>query len=363
MTLTRRVLLGAAAVSSFAAPPVFSTGVPAATKDKPQSKIWQAYGAWWALLPVKSGASLWKRGAGGWQRETHLDSVLAGLPGQADVVSSGATVAAVLVEDARLAIVRLGWNASKGRYEAAGPAAVWTGDTGIETATIAQAGGRLWVAYNSRRHMWALAVVPDWRPVQITATPAKDDDICQIVAFIGSVGVIWSDQNSDAVYLRRYDGRQWLPAETAASGGKTADDHISTAVASDGTLYVATKNSVDELGQPQQVLRIRSPKGQWRNISYAPLTKSEQPTRPIALLSADQRTLHLLHTVGHRGAKPARSSIVIHSTPAGNPKLDAAPRTLIDGAAQINNVTGPKTGSGLVLASDQEGNIYEARIG
>lgn len=362
MNITRRALISLSATHLLTAGPAFQTGVPAATKDKPQSKLWQAYGSWWALLPMKAGPSLWKRASTGWQRQHHLDSFLSGLPGQADALTNGNTVAAVLIEDTRLAVIRLIWNSAQANYQPAASPIILSDHKGIETATIADAAGRLWIAYNSRRHMWARPAEPDSQPVQLSETPAKDDDICQIVAFAGSVGVIWSDQERDAVFLRRLSNSKWLPAETAASGGKTADDHISSAVASNGTLYVATKNSVDALNEPQFVLRIRTPQGRWSNLSYAPLTATESPTRPIALLSPDQRTLHLLHTVGHRGAKPARSSIVRLSTPASAPRLDTPVRTIIQGPAQINNVTGPKTGAGLVLASDNKGSIYEALI-
>jgi hypothetical protein len=360
MQLTRRALLAGAVLS---ANPVLRTGVPAATKDKPQSKLWQAYGSWWALLPGAGGPALWRREATGWQRQDHLDSYWRGLPGQADVLATEGGAAAVLVEAGRLAVVRLRWEAPRQRYEAGGAPVVVEGQKGIETATIAGAGGELWIAYNSERHMWARRSDAWERRMQVTSRATKDDDICQVVAFAGGVGVIWSDQAADAVFLRRHDGQAWLAPETADRGGNTADDHISTAVARDGTLFVATKNSVDTLQQPQLVLRIRSPRGQWRNLPYAPLTPTQGPTRPIVLLSADQRTLHLLHTVARRGVKPPSSAIVLLSTPATAPVLNVEPRVLISGPAQINNVSGPKSGAGLVLASDEAGNIYEATPG
>jgi len=360
MKITRRALLAAAALPSHAAP-VFNTGVPAATKDKPQSKLCFAHNAWWALLPSPNGPVLWKRTPEGWRRQTHLDNYLRGLPGQADILLTPAgELAAVLVEPDRLAVIRLSWRDST--FQPAAPPVQITADKGIETATIAHAANQLWIAYNARRHMWVRTADQPEKPIQISTTPAKDDDICQIVAFSGSVGVLWSDQAADAVFLRRFANNAWLPAETAARGGLTADDHISTAVARDGTLYVATKNSVDAEGQPQQVLRIRSPRGEWRNLPYAPLTPIEQPTRPIALLSGDQRTLHLLHTVAYRGVKPARSAIVHLATPAATPSLTTRPRVLIAGPSVINNVTGAKQTTGLVLASDNDGNVFEALL-
>ncbi|HEU0120885.1 MAG TPA: hypothetical protein VFQ91_10200 [Bryobacteraceae bacterium] len=371
MHTRRRFLSAAAAAPLFGqSPAVIRTGVKDATKDKLQSKLWFAHGVWWAMLPTPFGPAVWKRTAQGWQRQAALDAPLRGLPAQADVLLADGAVHAVLVETDRIAAVSLAWNPATATYAPGAAPVLLTTHKGIETATIAHAAGRLWIAYNSGRHMYVRTAAPggSWaEPEQITQTAAKDDDICQIIAFPGGVGVLWSDQAADAVYFRRHDGTRWLPPETADHGGNTADDHISAAVAKDGTLYVATKNSVDTEGQPQQVLRIRNPQGEWRNLPYAPLTATEQPTRPIALLSADQRTLHLLHTVAVRRAKPARSRIVHIATPAARP-VPSAPahslpaHTLIDGPAAINNVTGAKQTAGLVIASDAEGNVYEARF-
>ncbi|MBL8242274.1 MAG: hypothetical protein JNM66_32910 [Bryobacterales bacterium] len=359
MRLTRRALLAGTVLT---AGPVMRTGVGAATKDKPQSKLWAAHGAWWALLPAGEGAALWKREAGGWRRESHLDGYFRGLPGQADAMPSGGGAAAVLVEAGRLAVARLRWDEARRRYEPGAEPVVIEEHKGIETATIAEAGGRLWIAYNSGRHMWVRSSGAWGRATRVTLREAKDDDICQIVVFAGGVGVIWSDQAEDAVFLRRHAEDGWKEPEAAERGGNTADDHISTAVARDGTLYVATKNSVDTLDRPQLVLRVRSPRGEWRNMPYARLTATEGPTRPIAMLSADERTLHLLHTVARRGVKPAASAIVLLSTAAAAPDVGGTPRVLIDGGGQINNVTGPKRGGGLVLASDENGGIYEALV-
>ncbi len=366
-----------------AAAPVFQVNADRPTKDKPQSKLWFAHGVWWAWLPVQGGSSVWKRRAEEWRRETHLDSALQGLPGQADVWADRDTATAVLVAPDRLAVVSLRWNAAARRYElAAAPVALATyppqrPDEGIETATIARDGrGRWWVAYNWQREMFVRHSVEDsvraWsEPFAVSAAKANADDICAIVALPGSVAVVWSDQDHDAVYFRQHeDGAApevWKPIETADSGGRTADDHISMAVAADGTLYIATKNSVDEMDKPQLVLRIRDPKGKWTNLPFAPLTSAGGPSRPIVLLGGANRLL-LVYSLYHKdGLKPRVDAIVWQGTTRKVLDLGRKADVLLDSGGQLNNVTSlkgplPSGQPWIVLASDPEGHIFEGRL-
>jgi hypothetical protein len=353
-----------------AAGPVFETGVAAATKDKPQSKLWFAQGTWWAWMPQAAGSSLWRRAGSRWERRSDLSDVLGGLPGQADVWADGNDVAAVLVEKHRLAFVRA--RLSKGTYELASKPAVFAAANAVETATLARdSAGRWWIAYNEGRRMYARAsrneVGDRWQePVEVTERKAGADDICAIAAMPGGVGVIWSDQEHDAVLFRFHpskhpDGR-WGPVETVQSGNRTADDHFHTALAADGTLYVATKNSVDAVGRPQLVLRVRDRKGRWTNHPYAPRTATGEPSRPIALIGGER--LYLLHSI-YRKAPPG--FIAMQSTALRELRLDVAARKLLDAAVPVNNVTGPKAAfpadaPWIVLASDDMGRVYEADI-
>ncbi len=354
-----------------AADPIFETGVAAATKDKPQSKIWFAQGAWWAWMPQAAGSSLWRRGGSGWERRSDLSDVLGGLPGQADVWADGDNVAAVLVEKHRLAFVRA--RLVKGSYALSNKPAVFVAGNAVETATLTRdSAGRWWIAYNEGRRMFARASVNDvgdrWQePVEVTERKAGEDDICAIAAMPGGVGVIWSDQEHDAVLFRFHASKdaagRWGPVETVQSGNRTADDHFHTALAADGTLYVATKNSVDAVGQPQLVLRVRDRQGRWANHPYAPRTASEEPSRAIALIGGER--LYLLHSIYRRKAPPG--FIAMQSTWLPELRLDVAARKLLDGAVPVNNVTGPKaafpaSAPWIVLASDDKGRVYEAEI-
>lgn len=277
-------------------------------------------------------------------------------------------------------MVRMKWDAGHRSYRLAAEPwrfAIPAGGEPVETATIARDGsGRWWIVYNYRRKMWARTVRntagDDWtEPIAVSEQLASQDDICAVAAMPGGVGVIWSDQDHEAVYFRRHSNEaapeSWEAIEIAEQGGKTADDHINLTVAGDGTLYAATKNSVDRIDQPQQVLRVRDPRGKWSNYPYALLTREHQPTRPIVQLLGDPARLYLLHTVGLRGRRPPHSIIVVQAADPKRPGRIGAARTLIDGGTAVNNVTGskaplPQQGPWIVLASDAGGNVYEARL-
>ncbi|MBL8226965.1 MAG: hypothetical protein JNL98_00745 [Bryobacterales bacterium] len=373
-TLASPFLAGTALPQTLAQP-VIDTGVPAATKDKPQSKLWFAAGTWWAWLPVKSGSAIWRRTPSGWERQRQLDARLGGLPGQADVWADGDTVRTVLVEPPRIAIIALRWNAPEKSYRLDGNIVLFTAGSDVETATIDRDSmGRWCVAYNSGRRMWArLSLAPDGKawtaPIEVTNRPASADDICSVVALPDAIGVVWSDQADDAVLLRRHSSKagRWEDIEVVEQGGKTADDHIHIASAGDGRLFVATKNSVDRIGAPQQVLRVRSADGKWTNHTYAPLTTTAAPTRPIAQLSHDGRRLYLLHTTGLPGRRPPHSVIVAQTTATDRIQVQGPAATILEAAAPVNNVTGskarlPKERPWIVLASDAQGRVYEAPL-
>lgn len=363
--------------NGFPSRPVFQVDVIAPTKDKPQSKLWFAQGTWWAWLPVRGGSSIWRRTASGWQRQTALDAVLRDLPGQADVWADASTVRAVLVEPKRIAVASLRWETATSQYRPLGEPLALPPGAETETATLTRDGaGRLWIAYNANRRMWARASVsPDataWTdPIEITMQSASADDICVVTALPGEIGVMWSDQEHDAVFFRRHANSappaQWKEIETVAEGGKTADDHFNIAALDNGALFAATKNSVDRIDFPQHVLRVRSADGTWSNLPYAPLTRTHAPTRPIAQLTQDGSRLYLLHTLALSGRRPAKSIIVCQSTTPAKLSVAGRATPLIDADAVVNNVTGSKARlpgkrPWIVLASDQEGRVYEGQL-
>jgi len=379
-TMRARIL---ASEASPLAEPIFKTGVPDPTQDKPQSKIWHAHGRWFAWLPTVNGSLVIERTPTGWRELEHLRSHLAGLPGQADVWSDGDVARSVLVGNDRLATVELRYDRERSTYVAgplrhsfAFPCHVAKGER-LETATIARdSRGRWWIACDRERQVLVFGTIDsagrEWGPPVALADGIDGDDISAVFAVRDRVGVLWSDQNRDAIlFCEHVDDRppaEWNKAIEVEQGGKTADDHLNGVLAEDGTLFVATKNSVDKVGAPQQVLRVRHPDGRWENHSYAVLHAQRSPTRPIALLAGSPQRLFLLHTIHERFADGRRDSYIVSiDTDPHALDLTSPGKRALSAANPLNNVTGPKGpypagAPRIFLASDSVGNVYEGEL-
>lgn len=362
--------------------PVIRTGVRAPTQDKPQSKLWFAHGFWWAWLPTLHGSAIWQRTGQGWQEVGSLTNALQGLPGQADVLSDGDRVWAVLVEPNRLGVACLDYRSDLKSYAFATPPVGWDlppvnhPSHVTETATIARdSQGRLWIAWDRETKMWASYSLnvkgSEWSSPLALSEPTTKDDLCEIIALPGQVGLLWSDQRNDAIFFRaRRDCEavdQWEDVEIVEQGERTADDHLHAVISADGTLYVASKNSVDEFNKPQLVLRIRHPDGSWENRPYADLTPQFGPTRPISLLGGIPQRLYLLHTVYTPASSRQRNFIVMTDCALPSPCVASHFRPLLKASVGLNNVTGckhelPPDHPWIILAGGGLGDVYEAEI-
>lgn len=374
-------LLGFPAVAS-AAPattPAFQVDYPFPTADKPQSKLWFARGTWWAVLPRATGPSLWERTAGGWREHPAIARELRGLPGRGDVWADrdGATI--VTVADRQLAIIRLTPTEAPDqpwRSEVLAHLGVPVSDN-FETATIARSRSGQWhvaATYQSKVGVWSSADARQWKPPVTLGSGLSADDICTISAAPEGVAVIWANQHTEAVLARvqRDDTApaEWEPPVTIAAGGKTADDHLHATLAGDGTLWLATKNSVDTDGQPQLVLRLHPPAGQWVSLPYAPLHDGDAPSRPFVIATPDPQRVVLGHVVYAR-RKAGHDHIVAGLADPSSPAVLVASETVIapDASlqARVNDPTVPKApfpadGPWILLASDAEGRVYEADL-
>ncbi|MCZ2073750.1 MAG: hypothetical protein HUU41_06765 [Bryobacteraceae bacterium] len=360
--------------------PVFRVDASNPTADKPQSKTWYAEGSWWALLPRKSGPSLWQRTASGWREHREIARSLDGLPGRADVWFDKAGATAVVVKDRTLAVLRLRPRGEVPFRWQAHVLAKWTVSPGkpIETATIAREGtGRWWIAAPVDREVlvWTSADGSAWSVASTIASGLDADDICLVTALPDGVGVLWSDQQRDGVFLRHHRNgdppENWDAAEVVETGHRTADDHLNAALTTDGTLWVASKNSVDRVGEPQLVLRIRTPAGRWRNIPYANNATTRSPSRPVVAVGSDGRMVLYGHTI-YDSELRTRDHIVFgrigtaEDPPVfGSPMVAIAPAATLQSA--VNDVTRPKLAfpedaPWIVLASDRHGRVYEADL-
>jgi hypothetical protein len=362
--------------------PVFQVNFAHPTADKPQSKLWFAHGRWWALLPRATAPSLWERTGAGWREHGEIAAALRGVPGRADVWSDADGATAVGVGPGSLAVFRVratdsGATSWEARSLATLPVDVDPA-TPLETATIVRDGAKhWWIATTARQRVlvWHSADGVAWEGPHPLETGIGADDICTLMSLPDGVGIVWSDQARDRIAFRLHrDGRaptDWEEIEIVASGGNTADDHLNTALLADGTLVVVTKNSLDTLGEPQLVLRVRSGLS-WRNLPYAPLREGAEPSRPIVIAAPDSRSLVSAHTVYNNRQRPRLHDHIVAgrldlTSPDVLREVKPAITPELELGSQVNDATGPKSAfpdnaPWLLLASDRQGRIYEVDL-
>ncbi len=366
--------------------PSFKVNYNMPTADKPQSKLWFMNNSWWTLLPDSSGPSLWQRTEMGWKEHPEIKSALKNVPGRADVWPEEKKVTAVGVGDSSLTVFRV-------IFESGSPSVNYISEVlsqlfppnpaSIETATIAKDGkGTWWIAATAEKKVCVWSSTSDgksWSEPFVLAQGLDKDDICTITLIHGGVGVIWSDQIRDAVLMKVHKDEDprgiWGKEEVADSGNKTADDHLNTVLTSDGTLWLTSKNSVDQAGKPQFVLRIRTVDGNWKNMPYLVLeNRMKRPSRPIVLATDDDSYVFVGHGDNDRSFPyPHNSEIEFACIPADSISLERLnnphPVIVPDSTYKymIQNVTGPKkpfpkNAPWIILASDSKGNVYEADL-
>lgn len=364
--------------------PVFQLNYTHPTADKPQSKLWFMDNCWWAILPDSTGPTIWQRTENEWKDFPEVTVNLKGVPGRADVWADKNQITAVGVADSSLTVFRLkGENGtSPNNWKSEILAKLYPPvPATIETATIAGDGnGNWWVAATASLKVCVWASSDDgknWNAPTILADGINDDDICVITPLKDGIGVIWSDQVRDAILMRVHKNGKpvsfWEKEEIADAGNKTADDHLNTSLSPDGTLWLLTKNSVDKVGQPQFVLRIRSVDGKWANKPYLNLeSRMKRPSRPIVIATEDNSAVFVGHGDNDRSVPyPYNSNMTFAqvdtslSTIMKNPQIIISPDTIYRNV--VHNVTGPKkpfpkNGPWIVLAADSEGRIYESDL-
>lgn len=352
--------------------PVFQVDRPAPTQDKPQSKLWYAHGDWWVLLPDREGPSVWKRSQKVWKKDLELATDLSGLPGKADIYGNDGDVMAILVGDCELEAIRLAYDGSSYHLQYRTRLSVPGTCSSVETATIARDGnGIWWVASDMDNGVMVWASEDGGRtwslPIEM-ADGIDGDDISVISKLKGEVSVIWSNQEDESIRERTHrDGdalENWSPIQTIDKGGKTADDHLNTTLLSDGTLVLVSKNSLDELNEPQFVLRVRDGLGNWTNIPYATLTNERHPTRPVVTHLPNGECV-ALHTVGVPNDRPYISVVHI-SWDGSSVVVEEKIQVRAKDGSGINNVTVGKldfldapSGPWITLFSDGQGRVYE----
>lgn len=352
------------------------------TGDKPQSKLWYSQGSWWALLPSNVGQTLWERTDAGWQDHPEVAKMLKGVRGRCDVWPETDQVTAVSVDQRRdepgIKVFRL--TSGPDWYgELLATLSLPEGKEGTMTATIARdGGGQWWVAADVGGSIcvWNSKDAITWSEPNIIGDNVQEkEDLCLVTPLPGGVGVIWTDQVNDRVVIREHaDGAprdEWKPETIIEEGGGAADNHLKAALGADGTLWVATKNSLDKVGEPQLTLRVRSPEGKWSNYPYAPREAKREPSRPAIYTTADPKLLLLGQNVYNR-ADPLQCSIEFGQVDLASSEILTDVHTVIRPEKEmkskyIRNITGPKLpfptdAPWIILASDSEGRIFEADL-
>lgn len=351
--------------------PSFQVSFRDPTQDKPQSKIWFSDGSWWTILPDSQGPSIWKRGDSQWQKMTSLDSELAKLPGKADVFSNGQEQYILLVGNCELNFLKLNTRSGSVQISQKGPLPLPSLCKEIETATITQDdAGTLWVAsdMNEQVIVWSSKNEGiSWSQPVVLSESISSDDISLISKFHGGVSVIWSNQSEDALYERTMLQKDhlWSPRKTISKGKKTADDHLNTTLLVDGRLALVSKNSLDQVGKPQFVFRVRSVAGDWEDFPYENLTEAISPTRPIITQLPNGQLIEL-HTNGLKSGAAEISVNSIKSQLDSSFQLSGRFRLVTKDGAHLNSVSvakndfqGISKGPWIVIFSDRNGNVYE----
>jgi hypothetical protein len=351
-----------------------SLSLSATTGEKPQSKLWQHDGRWWAVLPSTavspSGTWLWR--LGGDNRWTNVLRLSSSTSTHADTLQLG-HITHVLLYSSAPQLISLEYAPAQQTYvlwpDRPTPTPVSLSSS--ETATIdVDSTGRMWLAADSGSKVVVYHSAHPYSafagPISL-ATNTTSDDIAVVTALPfpppGRIGVLWSNQGTDRFGFRVHlDGDApgtWgadeRPAEQSALrvGNGFADDHLNVKVGSDGTLYAAVKTSYDTKGFAKIALLVRRPDGRWDDAHYV----DDSGTRGIVLLNEPAQLLRVVYAAEGGGNIYYRDSLLdpIHFGSRG---------TLISGS--LNDPTSTRmswTDEVVVVASGRGVRISRADTG
>ncbi|MCC6271144.1 MAG: putative Ig domain-containing protein, partial [Microbacteriaceae bacterium] len=203
----------------------------ASTGEKPQSKVWQHDGVWWAVFPTNAtGASsagtwLWRLQGATWVEELKLSTAI---NTKADVKTIGDAAHILLYAGTTTQLVSAEYNGASyvtwsGR---AAPSNISLPNSEIATIEI-DSTGRMWLASENDATGQIVAYYSDspysaWSGPVTIATGVNNDDIATIIALPSNqIGILWSNQNTQRFGFRIHnDGgapATWAADEVPAS--------------------------------------------------------------------------------------------------------------------------------------------------
>jgi hypothetical protein len=299
----------------------FGSVVTNPAAEKPQSKLWYNAGFWWGAL-YQPSASAYTIQRFDWASDTWTNTgvvIDAREDSNIDILWDGSklytlshgTTVGLLEDSAELR--RYSYNSGSQTYSLDGGFPVTVSTGGMEAAVIAKdSTGTLWITFTQNSGFVYVShssgadttwVTPYFLPFGSPAD-GQADDISSIIAFGGNkIGVMWSNQNTDAFYFAVHqDGAAdniWT-LETALQGSYIADDHISLKTDSTGKLYAAVKTSVGDnpsAAPSESLIRllVRQTNGSWSWYNFGRV--SELHTRPLVLLDEETRSIYMFATL------------------------------------------------------------------
>lgn len=330
------------------------------TADKPQSKLWYAYGSWWALMLSQDTATI---------RVYRLLADHTWVPASGTVDPRPTSTGDALWDEAQQKLYVVSRDASTAvlvmRLSYSTSTSTWTLDPGfqstvlnggVESAAIDKdSRGRLWVSWTKGKSIWVTHTtngdsgwIAPFKP-KSPDTTIKADDLSSIVAFRGQVGVMWSDQQSGAFRFAIHkdsDPDSIWTTEDALAGSFMADDHVNLKNFTEdpyGRIFAVVKTSMNDSGSggtptsPLIVVLQRDLDGTW--TSHVAGEVEDDLTRPILQVDATNDRLMVFMTGPESGG-----TIYMKSAPLSDLSFERGRGTpfVTWPWKYINNATGTK---------------------
>ena len=285
------------------------------TAEKPEHKLWWNDGSWWGVL--------WSTSSNRYRIHQFSVASQCWTNVGPDVDDRSQTLSDALWDGTKLYIAshvmettsatgngrlyRYSYNSTSDSYTLDAGFPVDVNGEKSETLTLAKdSAGKLWVTWASNTAVMVNRSTTDdltWgTPFQIPVQNGNvnSDDISAIVAFGNRIGVLWSNQNEEAMYFATHvDGDPdltWQARETSlsVSSKPVADDHINIKMTSDdgGNVYVATKSSSEVASETLiYLLKRNGSNGVWSAHEVGKV--SDDHTRPILAVDTENRNIYV----------------------------------------------------------------------
>lgn len=291
--------------------PIESMAISGNTGEKPQSKIWEFEEEFYSVFPISSGTYIWKLSGNEWIQHLLLTP---NNESKADCFSVTDTVFILLFQGQNSEFTAVKFNESTSEYQflnSTNNVSNITFDSSVETATIAfDSESELWISYESNNNIEvrkSITPYDSWSTPVIIETNVASDDISSIVKMNNSVGVLWSNQNTELFGFKYHnDGdpiSNWSSDESPGSqsalnvGNGMADDHINLKFTLDNILYAAIKTSYDNSSHTRIGLLVRQSDGIWDSLYHV----SFNGTRPILSIDTESNSAKVYYTFPESG--------------------------------------------------------------